>query len=203
MSVIDIINRLARRIERMKGDVNVSPNSRNVLEHDHVEEIGNRGLLRISYGKDLPPAPYEHTFVVNGKSYTVDVRKVNVSEEYLTDIDRELKKLKAENREWEEQFSILIRYQNNGIDLEKQKDLDGAISEYEQAIAYGKTASRMTAHNYQYSVGRLMILYRKKKDYDRELALIKEILGNDLPETDREKFKDRLERATLLKFLTA
>ena len=190
MSVIDIINRLARRIERMKGDVNVSPNSRNVLEHDHVEDMGNR---------DLPPAPYEHTFVVNGKSYTVDVRKVNVSEEYLTDIDRELKKLKAENREWEEQFSILIGYQNNGIDLEKQKDLDGAISEYEQAIAYGKTASRMTAHNYQYSVERLMILYRKKKDYDRELALIKEILGNDLSETDREKFKYRLERATLLK----
>ena len=48
-----------------------------------------------------------------------------------------LEELRARNKEWEEQFSTVMNHQGKGITLEKEKDTDGAISEYKQAIAYG------------------------------------------------------------------
>lgn len=155
--------------------------------------------LMMSGKRKQPSKPYEHTFTVNGRDYTVDVRKVNVTDEYMDELDRKLKQVQAENREWEEQFSILMGHQGRGIELEKQNDIDGAISEYEQAIAYGKTASKMAINNYQHSAERLMILYRKKKDFDREISLIQAMLQEDISEKDRSEFEYRLERAKQLK----
>lgn len=87
-----------------------------------------------------------------------------------------LEELRARNKEWEEQFSTVMNHQGKGIALEKEKDIDGAISEYKQAIAYGEKAALLSLNNYLYSVERLMVLYRKIKDYNSEIAIIEKII---------------------------
>ena len=87
-----------------------------------------------------------------------------------------LEELRARNREWQEQFSTVMNHQGKGIELEKEKDIDGAISEYKQAIANGEKATLLSLNNYLYSMERLMVLYRKIKDYNSEIAIIKEAI---------------------------
>lgn len=87
-----------------------------------------------------------------------------------------LEELRARNREWQEQFSTVMNHQGKGIELEKEKDIDGAISEYKQAIANGEKATLLSLNNYLYSMERLMVLYRKIKDYNSEIAIIKGVI---------------------------
>jgi tetratricopeptide (TPR) repeat protein len=143
--------------------------------------------------------PYEHTFTVNGRNYSADIRDVNLSDGYTADLDRRLTAVSADNREWEEQFAVVMGHQGNGNELEKLKDIEGAISEYEQAVVFGRRASRLAINNYLYSAERLMILYRKRKEYDKEISLIQETLRNDLTDKNRSEFEYRLQRANQLK----
>lgn len=87
-----------------------------------------------------------------------------------------LEELRARNKEWEEQFSTVMNHQGKGIALEKEKDIDGAISEYKQAIANGEKATLLSLNNYLYSMERLMVLYRKIKDYNSEISIIEKII---------------------------
>lgn len=83
---------------------------------------------------------------------------------------------------------------NKGIALEKKGDIDGAIAVYEENVSRGYPA----AHSYQ----RLMILYRKRGDYDNEIRVIKAAIAlyrehkikSILPEWER-----RLEKAEVLR----
>lgn len=62
-----------------------------------------------------------------------------------------------------------VNRNNNGIELEKSGDIDKAISIYEENIAgdcYPAT----------HSFDRLMILYRKRKDYDNEIRVIEKAI---------------------------
>ena len=70
----------------------------------------------------------------------------------------------AEQYRRAELFSKAVSRNNNGIELEKSGDIDGAIAVYEENIAEGYPAS--------HSFDRLMILYRKRKDYDSEIRVI-------------------------------
>ena len=87
-----------------------------------------------------------------------------------------LEELRARYREWQEQFSTIMHHQGKGIELEKEKDIDGAISEYKQAIACGECATLISPNNYLHSMERLMVLYRKIKDYNSEIAIIEETI---------------------------
>lgn len=64
-----------------------------------------------------------------------------------------------------------------GIDLEKEGMVDEAISLYEKAI----TPQLPVIHPYN----RLMILYRKKKDYDNEIRIIKIAISVFMKEKER------------------
>lgn len=82
---------------------------------------------------------------------------------------------------------------NKGIDMEKKGDIDGAIAVYEENISKGYPAT----HSYQ----RLMILYRKRGDYDNEIRVIKaainvfcKIQSSVIPEWER-----RMEKAESLR----
>ena len=87
-----------------------------------------------------------------------------------------LEELRARNREWQEQFSAVMNHQGKGIELEKEKDIDGAIFEYKQAISCGEKATLLSPNNYLHSMDRLMVLYRKIKDYNSEIAIIEKII---------------------------
>lgn len=144
---------------------------------------------------------YMHTFYINGKPHTVDVRKLPPDDEInqqTEDMEREIEKLRQSNREWEIQFSELAKFQREGIECEKSGDTEGAISNYRQAVEYGETAPRMQTNNFLYSMERLMILYRKQKDYVSEIQVIEKALSRDLTDKDRDRFTVRLEKAKKL-----
>lgn len=58
---------------------------------------------------------------------------------------------------------------NTGIEQEKSGDLDAAIATYEKNISLGCIAT----HSYE----RLMILYRKQKEYDKEISVIEKAIN--------------------------
>lgn len=80
-------------------------------------------------------------------------------------IKDKLETLKNKNEIVQDRLEKIASYNNNGIDLEKNGDFDGAITIYEENIK----ARGAATHAYD----RLMILYRKRKDYLNESRVIK------------------------------
>jgi hypothetical protein len=105
---------------------------------------------------------------------------------------------KNENKEWSRQHSILMEHQNNGMNCEKAEDISNAIQSYEQCVQNGESFSMMKINNYLYSIERLAILYRKTKQYDKEVAIIKFALKHELHANDRVKLQNRLSKAEQL-----
>lgn len=86
--------------------------------------------------------------------------------------EEELKEISQQ--EAQNENSRLIKL---GIDLEKEGMINEAIAVYEKAIIPQLPAT----HPYD----RLMILYRKKKDYDNEVRIIKIAIGVFMKENER------------------
>jgi len=107
--------------------------------------------------------------------------------------------IREENKEWERQANILYGYQRGGIDAEKANDPDKAIECYKQAVEHGRSATLMRINNYYYSYERLVILYRKRKDYDSEIKYIELALSENLQSRDMIWMQDRLTKAYKLK----
>lgn len=110
-----------------------------------------------------------------------------------------LNTLRAENKEWSRQANILYGYQRGGMEAEKANDPDKAIECYKKAVEYGHSASKMQINGYYYSYERLVILYRKRKDYDSEIAFIELALSESLQSRDMIWMRDRLEKAYKLR----
>lgn len=79
---------------------------------------------------------------------------------------------------------------NRGSAYEKSGNIPQAIKTYEECVALGYDAP----HAYD----RLMILYRKAKDYNNEIRVIKRALEIFKYPTLAKKYKERLEKATAL-----
>lgn len=76
---------------------------------------------------------------------------------------------------------------NKGVEFEKRRDIQGAINIYEQNISYGDCCTR---HTYE----RLMVLYRKRKDYLNELRIIEKAIAV-FP--NEQRYKERLKNLKL------
>ncbi len=93
----------------------------------------------------------------------------------------------------EERLLSTARRNNEGMEHEKSGRIDDAIAVYEENIKVGYPAS----HSYE----RLMILYRKRKEYAQEIRVILRAIEvfSSAGATDLlVKFNDRLEKATEL-----
>jgi tetratricopeptide (TPR) repeat protein len=98
------------------------------------------------------------------------------------------KHVQEENKMYE-----CVDLNNTGIALEKEGKIDEAIEIYERCL----DKAPVMCHPYD----RLMILYRKRKDYDNEIKVIDlalQILGARWPNLI-EKYSTRKEKALLLK----
>lgn len=71
----------------------------------------------------------------------------------------------AESRRQTQLLADTAEMNNHAIELEKRGEIDGAIMTYEENIKL-----RYPAHH---SYKRLMVLYRKRKDYDNEVRVIR------------------------------
>lgn len=109
-----------------------------------------------------------------------------------------IEKAKAYNIEWERQFKILMGYQNGGADLERKGRLEDAIVEYQKAVEYGKNSELFKINNYYHSYERLAVILRKLKMYGREVSVIREVLAEEIAESDRSKMEKRLYKALSL-----
>ena len=91
-----------------------------------------------------------------------DKKYMEVSEqEYRTIMERYKKKQLDERR-----LSECVELNNKGIELEKNGETDAAIEVYEKNIKPGCWPAR-------HSFDRLLVLYRKRKDYTNELRVCK------------------------------
>ena len=115
------------------------------------------------------------------------------------EIENKIANLQADNREWEKMFGELMFYQNAGMNLEREGNLEAASEKYEKAIIFGRNNGRMKPSNYFYSYERLAIVYRKLKRYDDEVRIIEAALEENIAEADRNKFRTRLEKSMRLK----
>jgi len=95
--------------------------------------------------------------------------------------------MQLHRHELEEILNIMVDRNNKGIELEKKGDIGSAIKLYEQNVA----DEFFGTHPYD----RLTIIYRRKKQFDDEIRIIKraiEIIGDI-------KYRKRLEKAKILK----
>lgn len=67
--------------------------------------------------------------------------------------------------EQKEQWRNSVQCNNTGIEQEKDGNIEDAIANYEMNVK----AKMVATHPYE----RLMIIYRKRKEYDKEIAVIK------------------------------
>ena len=105
----------------------------------------------------------QHRFI-QGFSYA------DIPEGQIKLVEGRYERRKAEN----ERLGRCAALNNEGIQYEKQGEIDKAINVYEQNIADGYPAT----HSYE----RLMILYRKRKEYDKEISVAKraiEVFGRE------------------------
>lgn len=117
-----------------------------------------------------------------------------VKESVLRDIDKKVEKIKRE----EMALHDCICRNNSGIHYEKEGKIEEAIKVYEENIEQGFPAM----HSYT----RLMIIYRRLKDYDNEQRVIHRAIEvyekAGLAADDVEKWKLRMEKSKLLQSKT-
>lgn len=86
---------------------------------------------------------------------------------------------------------------NLGIDYEKRGDVDMAIRVYEGNIAMDSPSMEFPA---RHSYDRLMVIYRRRKDYDNEIRIIRRALKIFARfDDDVERYSERLNKAIALK----
>ena len=118
------------------------------------------------------------------------INKFKTAEE---ESDRELEELRDKNRQWSIKFSYIGELHNNAQILEKEGNLHEAIDAYLKAVEFGK--SQLHYGNYARDIDRLVILYRKTKQYQKEADVITFALShyND-GDYKRIKYQERLEK---------
>ena len=156
MNTEETLANIALRIEKMRNEIKKYKDKYSIPENVDAEKEDDKG-------EELKP-----TIEIS----LDDFYHGGTTEEF----QRKFEEVQARNKEWEEQFSTVMSHQGKGIALEKEKDIDGAISEYKQAIANGEKATLLSLNNYSYSMERLMVLYRKIKDYNSEIAIIEKAI---------------------------
>lgn len=110
----------------------------------------------LGYGALIDKETYANLldFMLDGKKY-VDIP---------AGILQELQKRKEKQKEEQRKLNKTVMLNNKGIEYEKQGNIKRAISCYERNINIGYPAH----HSYK----RLMVLYRKAKDYANEERVI-------------------------------
>lgn len=127
---------------------------------------------------------YFAAYMMGQKSFNVGLGLIKIWDEKLTEQKRKDKAL-----------SDTAKNNNKGIEYEKDGNIKAAIRVYKKNLEIGYPAT--------YSYDRLMIIYRKEKKIDEEIAVIDralEIFASD-PRYEKNivKWNDRRDKAVSLK----
>lgn len=139
-----------------------------------------------------------YTTKVNGVTYHRNILDNPVTDIELNESKRCLDEVKAQNRVWEDRFKKLGELSAKGNALGKSGQISSAIKAYEAAVEYGETTPGLNFPHYARDIDRLVILYRKQKEYQSEIAILRRALSNDMHPNNRASYEQRLNKATEL-----
>lgn len=147
---------------------------------------------------NLPPAPIGHTWIdidkfchkyrgvipldLFAELQKVSIKgatKVTITTSTIFDLDELLAEKKAKDKE----LMLCAKLNNKGIAYENDGNIKQAIKTYEKNIE-----SNYPAHH---SFKRLMVLYRKSKDFDNEMRVIERAL---LVFPNESEYEQRLDK---------
>lgn len=127
------------------------------------------------------------------------INRVNRRMDEYMKFKAELEESRRENELWDEEYGILCRLRSDAAVFEKAGDVDEAISSYNEAIEYAVSHQRMNNPCYYYHCyERLIILYRKTRQYKMEMDAIKSALSICNSTRAREWLQDRMTKTNLL-----
>ena len=104
----------------------------------------------------------EYKITVQGEEYFIPLDKINTGEMF-EEAKRRLDEVIAKNATANQLLKETTAHNNKGIESEKLGRINEAINIYEENIAIGYPATL--------SFDRLMILYRRNKDYKNEIRV--------------------------------
>jgi tetratricopeptide (TPR) repeat protein len=157
----------------------------NLEELQKINQMSSKGYVLVavkSLNKYYSVLPLE-LFNEQSKAIMAGCSKMFVHRDVLVEMDKKLQ----EHKEREKLLNQTARLNNKGIAYEKEGKIKQAINVYEKNIELGYPAHR--------SFQRLMILYRKAKDYENERRVVLRAL--DVFNSD-EYYKGRLNKVEQL-----
>lgn len=160
-------------------------------EQDKIQEYYKlQNMLKQGYVFVTQRQLEKYRKVIDGEAFTSYLladspnSKIPVLQSDLDRFEREYQ----DQRAYEKKLKQCAALNNKGIAFEKEGKIKSAINNYEKNIESDYSA--------RHSYDRLLILYRKAKDYDNELRVCEsaiEVFPNDA------KYPERLEKAKKLK----
>lgn len=98
---------------------------------------------------------------------------------------------KQADLEHERLYHTISQYRLDGMDIEKT-DIDKAIECYKKSIDLGEGTNMFYAYANSYK--RIIVLFRKTKNYKDEILYCSKFLEHDLSDCERAKFSERLSK---------
>ncbi|MFK2438092.1 hypothetical protein ACIXRX_21280 [Bacteroides fragilis] len=162
------------------------------LEEETISKYGKGSIIDLGDGYVRVKWSYLNKRYIKGAVMDEDLFwKYNGTDKYI-DLPKSQLDAMEEKRiaymKQERSNHRIAMLNNKGIELEKRGEIQEAIKIYEQNISYEDCDA---THSYD----RLMILYRKQKDYVNELRIIKKAISTFPKE---KKYAERLKKVELL-----
>lgn len=114
----------------------------------------------------------------------------------IEDLKRETDKLREENAAWQKEFNHIIKLREEATAFEKLGKHTEAIKRFQDSITYGENSERLNISNYAHDIERVIILFGKTKQDDKQKMFLENAIKNypDFPDVD--KWKIRLSKIT-------
>ncbi len=171
----------AAKIQQLKQEIKPIevPQRREKTKEEIYRELQNSVEITEAHYRSFFRFMNEDEFIEMKGVISINSNLVRIEKTFLSELERR-KSIEDKDREKSKQMFELT---NRGIELEEQGNYEEAIKAFEEVAAFRDRFS-----NYSISFDRLLVIYRKLKDYENEkrvcLAAI-ERFGN-------KKYKDRL-----------
>lgn len=124
---------------------------------------------------------------------TIDRR--DYAEEYINEIESETIAIREKNKQFNEAFNHLIYLRTKAKSFEDNNEIKRAIIYYEKAVLFAKNNSNnLRINNYAHDINRLVILYRKTGQREKEIELLTQALENNIDwnNSTYDKWNERL-----------
>lgn len=151
------------------------------------EDIINLGNGEVKVKRSYLDANFKEGAIMDEETFFA----MEDNDGYVTLDEKKLKQMQTQKDIYENakaRMATTVALSTKGIEQEKSGDEDGAIATYEECIKTGYPAS----HAYDC----LLVIYRKRKDYDNEERVCKLAIEAFKTET---KYQDRLSKIESLK----